>query len=424
MQFGHEFRKKHFPNIDPAFVPVNHGLFGLPPQCVVDEYTKHAQFDLGNPDTYHQVHQFEQYTAGLKAVAGFFNCPYTNLALVTNATTGVNTVLRLIPFQKGDKIALASTTYGACANTVKFLAENYGVVPIIVPLKFPMSHSDVVAAFALTFAEHNIKLALYDAVVSMPGVRLPFVELTKLCRQHKVLSLVDGAHLAGLVPLDFEGTDFEPDFFTTNLHKWMLVPRGCAALYVAPQRHRAIQTLPISHSYVLPSAELSGAAEANLLVSKFAFTGSAVLAAIACIPEALNFRQNVCGGEQAIRDYCEGLARQIPAVVARVWPGAEPIENAEGTLATAMVSFYVPTAHLSRDFDAGDPAQFRRLLGHVTIDLVTNRHTFVPFNVHDDRLVIRFSAQVYTELLDFEYAAQAAKAALESYFEPVPLLKL
>ncbi|OBA20708.1 PLP-dependent transferase [Metschnikowia bicuspidata var. bicuspidata NRRL YB-4993] len=416
MTFGHAFKKKHFPASDNGFVPVNHGSFGLPPQCVLDKYIEALMDDVASPDTYIRLTQPAQYAAATRAVAQVLNCAPQNVALVANATSGVNTVLRSLPFKKGDKIAYASTTYGACANTVQFLARAVGIVPVAVPLDFPMLAAAVTAKFEHTFRTHDIKLALFDAVVSMPGVRMPFEAVARACAAHGVLSLVDGAHLIGLIPVDLGGAAFRPDFYVLNLHKWLSLPRGCAVLYVAPQHHRAVQTLPISHSYVDPDAPLSPEAEANLLALKFTFVGSDTFATLACIPTAIAFRARECGGEAAIRTYCEALARQAGALAVRRWPGAWLVENREQSLVTAMVSVVVPVEQYSRAFDAADAAQMKRLVDFVSVHLLENYRTFVPFAAHNGKVVMRLSAQVYNELSDYEYAVAAAQKALRAFF--------
>ncbi|GEQ67685.1 hypothetical protein JCM33374_g1350 [Metschnikowia sp. JCM 33374] len=416
MQFGHSFKKHHFPASNNQFVPVNHGSYGLPPQCVIDKYIEAFYGDLASPDSFLRVKQPVQYLEGIQAVAELLNCSYKNLALVTNATSGVNTILRSLPFQKGDKIALPSTTYGSCANTVKFLAESVGVIPVVVPLDYPMSDDDVVAKFEETFRQHKIKLALFDTVVSMPGVRVPFVEISQLCKEYGVLSLVDGAHSIGLLPIDLGSQDFLPDFYVSNLHKWLSLPRGCAVLYVDPKHHRVIQTMPISHSFVSSKAKLQENDVENLLVSKFTFVGSDTFASLACIPTAIKFRNEICGGEDSIRDYCEGLARKVGQLTLEKWPGTQLFENPENTLLTAMVTLSVPIKQYSQTFDPTNADQIKRLLNFVGAHMIQNYQTFVPFAPHNDKVVIRFSAQVYNEISDYEYAISAAQNTLKAFF--------
>lgn len=67
----------------------------------------------------------------------------------------------------------------------------------------------------------RVRLAVFDTVVSMPGVRVPFEALIKVCRELGVLSCVDGAHGVGHVELNL-GT-LDPDFFVSNCHKYGLL---------------------------------------------------------------------------------------------------------------------------------------------------------------------------------------------------------
>ena len=66
-------------------------------------------------------------------------------------------------------------------------------------------------------AGKRVKVAVFDTVVSMPGLRMPFERLVEECREEGVLSLVDGAHGIGHVELDLGRLD--ADFFVSNCHK-------------------------------------------------------------------------------------------------------------------------------------------------------------------------------------------------------------
>jgi selenocysteine lyase/cysteine desulfurase len=43
----------------------------------------------------------------------------------------------------------------------------------------------------------RVRLAMFDTVLTFPGVRLPWERLVELCREMGVLSLIDGAHGIG-----------------------------------------------------------------------------------------------------------------------------------------------------------------------------------------------------------------------------------
>lgn len=414
MTCGHAFKKKHFPTSDTDFVLVNHGSFGLYPQCVFDAYAKAMATDLQSPDRYIRYQQPVEYVEALKQIAPVLNCDYRSLAFVNNATSGVNTVLRSMHFEKGDKIVLPNTTYKACANTVKYLAERYGVEAVVVELRHPLLDAEVVAQFRLAFETPQVKLALFDTVSSMPSFRVPFAELIALCKEYGVLSLVDAAHAIGLVPVDLAA--LKPDFFTTNLHKWFFMPRACAVLYVDPKHHRMVQTLPVSLSFVAHDAELSPDEEANLLVSKFFYYGSINFAAFACIPEAVRFINDVCGGESAVRDYCEELIRKLAVLVPKKWPGAVVFDNDDKTLLTSMLTFTVPVEKYSDKFDTANVTDAWALSDFVMENLATRGNTFVPLAPYNGKIIARFSALVYNELSDYEYAIDALKASIVEFF--------
>ena len=62
------------------------------------------------------------------------------------------------------------------------------------------------------------KLAMFDTVVTFPGIRLPWEELVKACQELGVLSLIDGAHGIGHIDLTHLAS-VSPDFFTSNCYK-------------------------------------------------------------------------------------------------------------------------------------------------------------------------------------------------------------
>lgn len=409
--FGLDFRKKHF-LIPEKTTPVNHGSYGLPPKEVVQAYEQAFRKDNEYPDRYIKLEQQKEYREAIAEIGKVINSEPENLAFVENSTTGINTVLRLFRFKKGDKIAMPSTTYGACANTVRFLSYYAGIEIVVVPIEYPLLDAAVVDIWKRVFEKEKPKLALFDAVVSMPGVTVPWEQLVDLCRQHGVISLVDAAHAIGLIPLDLKKA--RPDFFCTNLHKWLYVPRGCAVLYVDPKFHREIQTLPVSHSYVPPWEKLSPEQEKDLMLSKFFFNGLRTFAAVSSVKAALKFRKEVCGGEENINKYCYGLARQVGQLAVAKLP-AQLIENEESSLSNAMVSVFVDLSRYGKNIHFTDKAALQ-FVEFVLEWQLRERNTFVPTGFHCGKLLARFSCQVYNFIEEYEYACAALDGAIKAYY--------
>ena len=106
--------------------------------------------------------------------------------------------------------------------TVQYITETTPAESARVEYTYPVEDDWLVEAFKqkvrdVQRAGGRVKVAIFDTVVSMPGVRVPFEQLTAACKELGVLSLVDAAHGVGHVELDVG--KFDPDFLTSNCHK-------------------------------------------------------------------------------------------------------------------------------------------------------------------------------------------------------------
>jgi selenocysteine lyase/cysteine desulfurase len=58
---------------------------------------------------------------------------------------------------------------------------------------------------------------------------LPVKEIAALARGRNIISLVDGAHAIGQLPLDMH--EIGCDYYATSPHKWLYAPKGTGVLY-------------------------------------------------------------------------------------------------------------------------------------------------------------------------------------------------
>ncbi|KAK6460603.1 pyridoxal phosphate-dependent transferase [Scheffersomyces coipomensis] len=410
--FGKKFRETYFKQFDSKITPVNHGSYGASPTIVLEKYYEQLKRNYNYPDYFFRVEILEGYEKSLKAVSEILKCDYRNLAIVDNATSGVNTILRSYPFAKGDKIVIPSTVYGACHNTVKFLQNRYGIVPVIITLDYPIEDDEIISKFENVFKKESPKLCLFDTVISMPGVRFPFEKLTESCRKYDVLSLIDGAHSIGLVTSLNLGT-LKPDFYTSNLHKWLFVPAGCAVLYVDSKHHHQVHTMPISHSYLDDKVNLDEEGEKTRFVDTFAFFGTKNYSSTLVIPEAIKFRNEICGGEETINKYCYGLAQEL----------GDLLENSKGTLSNALITIEVPTEKYGINIKLIEE-KFEAFVNIIFSKMFTDYNTYIPLSVHNHKLYARFSAQIYNEISDYEYSSSVMLEILEGLKNDKAYVKL
>lgn len=412
MAFGIQFKKKHFPTTDSGFTSVNHGSFGMCPQVVIDRMKNVTDEFYSSPDAYLQVGHRERLSKAIKSVAEVLECPHENLAFVPGDSFAVNTVIRSIPFTKGDKIVIPNTTYVACHKTFEYLADTIGIELIVLNFDLPVSHKDVISEFKKTFESTTVKMAFFDTVSSTPSVKFPYLELTQLCKQYNVLSFVDGAHGIGLFPLKFKSSGFEPDFFTSNLHKWLYVPYPFTVLYVDPKYHSSVQTFPITASYVKPE---NANVKEDFFYRKFAPQSWQYYDGILVVEDAIKFRKEVCGGEDKIFDYCTELAIDVTKLIESKYPGSKVLVDEKKENLCAMISAHAPQ-EVSLFFTDKDKAQRADFVAFVTKTLVEKYKTFCPVFFWKDKVLFRLSAQIYNELSDYEYALESLKSVIDEYF--------
>lgn len=167
-------------------------------------------------------------------------------------------------------------------------------------------------------------------------------------------------------------------------------------------------SFPTSHGFVpLPSSE--GKTINNPLppsnksefINQFEYTGALDNSPFLCLPDCFQFIEAECGGQYEYRAYCQTLAREGGAIVAKLL-GTEVMDNEEGTLSRCFFTNVRLPLHAERYM----PAEKNQVTQWITEKLVFDHHTFVVVFFHADAWWVRLSAQVYLEVDDFRWVAQ------------------
>lgn len=389
---------------------------------VRDELRRSQDECEAKPDSYIRFAHPKALDMSREAVANLVNAPVNTCVLVPNATTGVNTVLRNLKFTKGDVILYFATIYGACEKTVAYISETTAAESMRIDDHiYPMSDDALCESFEKAVARiksagKQPRVAIFDTIVSLPGVRVPFERLVSSCRAHGILSLIDGAHGIGHIPIDL--TQLDPDFFTSNLHKWLYTPRGCALLYV-PERNQGLMrsSMPTSHGFC-PLPNEGGSINNPLppstkspFVTNFEFTGTMDNAPYTCVPAALKFRESITwqgkSGEDAIISFSQNQAREAGRLVADILC-TEVMENAEGTLTRCNFA----NVRLPLDFATlagGETQKAVKIAQWISSTLVDEYDTFVAIIFYGGALWARLSAQIYLTMDDWEWGGNVLK---------------
>lgn len=108
-------------------------------------------------------------------------------------------------------------------NGITSLKEHTALQTRKVHFQYPISEDAIERRFhevVLQTREEGLKVraAVFDTIHSVPGVRFPFERFVAICRDEGILSVIDGAHGIGQIPLDMN--TLQPDFLVSNCHKY------------------------------------------------------------------------------------------------------------------------------------------------------------------------------------------------------------
>ena len=232
--------------LDPDCTYLNHGTVGAPPRRVLerqqalrDEMERQpARFmlrELGGhqPAPWRAESRIREAT---RSVAGFLGSRSEDLVFVPNVTTGLNAVLRSVPFAPGDEVVISDLAYGAIALAAGFAARERGATLRIVEMPYPVRDPDDVVEAMTSALTRRTKLVVVDHITALTSLVMPVTAIVAECHARGVPVLVDGAHAPGALALDIPSIG--ADWYVANLHKWAHAPRACGILWAAPDRQR------------------------------------------------------------------------------------------------------------------------------------------------------------------------------------------
>jgi hypothetical protein len=182
-------------------------------------------------------------------------------------------------------------------------------------------------------------------------------------------------------------------------------------------------TLPTSWGFIAdpssPETPQSVLNDPNAAKSKtpfeelFEFVATTDDSAYICVPAALKFRKEVCGGEKAVMDYCINLAIEAADAVANILgtdvlqePDLKPGETSnmrQCAMATVRLPIAVSDELVSGALVTISPEEAPGVFSWIQKTLMTQHDTFVPVFRHGPWLWTRLSAQTYLDKSDFEW---------------------
>ena len=197
LTFGRALRgPEHFAFESADLVPLNHGAYGKTVRGVIAACRANQDQAERNPDQFTLRDRIPLHKAVRARVAKLVNCHPDELVLAGNNTTAVNSVMRSLEWRQDDvlgaleaddaSLTLAvyfrSSVYGSNMNLLEFIRDSRPELSLRlhgIDVTWPISDDDLVARFERDITElkasgSTVRLAIFDAISSVPAVKLPW----------------------------------------------------------------------------------------------------------------------------------------------------------------------------------------------------------------------------------------------------------
>jgi len=224
--------------LEPGCIFLNHGSFGATPRAVLEAQAALRAELEAQPVRFLARELLDRLDGVRETLGPFVGAAPEGLAFVTNATTGVNAVLRSLELGPGDELLTTDHAYPACRDALHYVAGRTGARVVAAPVPFPLQDEAQVVEAVLARMTPATRLALIDHVTSPTALVLPVAALVEALQARGVDVLVDGAHGPGMVPVDLDALGAA--YYTANAHKWICAPKGAAFLWVREDRRDGV----------------------------------------------------------------------------------------------------------------------------------------------------------------------------------------
>jgi isopenicillin-N epimerase len=389
---------KHW-TLDPGVSFLNHGSFGACPRVVLERQREIRDEIERQPVRFFAGELNDRLDAARCKLGAFLGAEPEGLVAVSNATGGVNAVLRSLRFGPDDELLVTDHAYNACRNALDFVAGRSGATVVEVPVPFPGATPEGVERSILDAVTPRTRLALIDHVTSPTGMILPVETLVRRLDALGVDTLIDGAHAPGMLPLDL--ARLGSAYYTGNCHKWLCAPKGAGFLYVREDRRDAIVPLTISHGANSPRPGRSR------FHDLFDWQGTVDPTAFLCVPAAIEFIGSLLpGGWPEVTRRNRALALAGRETLRAALDIDEPCPD---SMVGSIASVPLPDG-------SGDPPRSALYLDPLHAALLEEHGIevpIVPWPAHPRRLV-RISAQLYNSEDEYARLAGALRRALRT----------
>jgi isopenicillin-N epimerase len=286
--------------LDPEVIFLNHGSFGACPKPVFDIYQNWQQELEHQPVEFLGRRATDLLAKSRISLADYLGAEADEIVYFPNPTTAINMVARNLDLGPGDEVLATDHEYGAMDRTWRFICQRRGAKYIRQAIPLPVSEPEVLVEQVWSGVTSQTRVIFISHITSPTALTFPVAAICQRARQQGLISIVDGAHAPGQLPINL--TELGADIYTGACHKWLMAPKGAAFLYARREIQPWLMPLVVSWGY--ESEHPSG----SQFIDYHEWQGTRDLSAFLTVPAAIEFQAKYDWHE--VGEKCHDLAME------------------------------------------------------------------------------------------------------------------
>lgn len=370
----------------PDITYLGFGSFGACAKPIFEDYQK-WQLELEQePVQFMTVNSIQYLKQSREALAEYIHCHPDEVVYVPNPSYVVNIVAKSLDLLRGDEILTTDLEYGACDKAWNYYCKQKGAKYVRQHITLPLVSKEKFIEEFFAGLSPRTKAVYISHITSSTALILPVKEVCEIAKQKGLMTIIDGAHVPGHIPLDL--SQLQADVYTGACHKWMMTPKGCSFFYAKKEVQSLFDPLVVSWGYdsAFPSS--------SRFLDYHQMQGTRDFSAFLTVPRAIKFLRD--NNWENVAKECRELVKANAPKFCKLL-GSEPLCPLTDEFLGQM--FSIPIKPLS-------PERLQRYL-YLTYNVE------VPVMRHDDLAYLRYSINGFNSQQDIDRLYMALKEIIE-----------
>jgi len=305
---------------------LQNGSLGVAPkpvlEAVVDYLTRSAALQLEEYPRW----GYETLDQHRTEMADYLGCKKDELAFTHNATEALSIIANGIDLKSGDEVVMTDQEHPSGKSGWLEKQARYGITVREVKIPLPPKNPEQLTDLMISAIGPRTRVLFFSGITTTTGLVFPVRQICEAARAKGVITVLDGAHMQGQVPLRL--SDLGCDYYAGSPHKWLFAPAGSGILYIREENLEKLWPLVVT----------AGWDDKKLKAARFMMMGTNNRAIFEGMLAGLRFHNQI--GSERVYNRMHQLAR-MAREKAEATPYIELLTPADDRMYGSLMTFQI-----------------------------------------------------------------------------------